>query len=59
MADWKENKIVGVVAVIVFVISMVILTNSLIKRQRGTPLSPEQKARIEKEIEAMQRPGKR
>lgn len=58
MADWKENKAAGIAAAIVIVISIIILTTALMRRQKGASLSPEIKAAIQKDINAMQQMGK-
>ena len=59
MAAWKENKTVGIVAAVVVVISIAILTNTLVKRQRGVPITPEMKAAMEKDMQMMKLRTKR
>lgn len=53
MLNWRENKLVGIIAVIIFLCSLFILVNS-INQRRKPRISPEIKAQIEKENKRMQ-----
>lgn len=54
MASWKENKVVGIVAGIVFLICVIILVTTTLQRRRPVKMSPEVKAQMEKVIRGMQ-----
>ena len=43
MANWKENKVVGIVAAVVFIIALIFIIKSLIPKQpeKVAPLSEE------------------